>query len=164
MTYHDGFQVLDHSKKGKPGSGSGHCVPATGSANVCQCWTHAMVGTSICPICHRNKLPCHVPTQCPLLAKLNLKRIRCHPVASSPSSSTQHQHPLPSPVPAPIPGGPGEVTDASSATGSLGSSSAPSGLTAQLLLWCLLPATLTQMTNIIGKVMTLGWSMLPPLM
>ena len=81
------------------------------------------------PIWHRGKLPCHAPTQCPLLAELNLKLIKCHPVASSPSSSTPAQCPLPSPAPAPTPGGCAAATDASSATGSLGSSSAPSGLT-----------------------------------
>jgi hypothetical protein len=33
VTYHDGFQVMDHSKKGEPVSGSGPCVPAATSAN-----------------------------------------------------------------------------------------------------------------------------------
>jgi hypothetical protein len=96
VTYHNGFQVVDHSKKGKPGSGSGPCMPAATSVNTnsdCQGkawqspfkwltqygikgikgrWMHTMAGTGIRPICHCNKLPCHVPTQCPLLAKLNL--------------------------------------------------------------------------------------------
>jgi hypothetical protein len=35
-------------------------------------WTCAMAGTGICPIYHCSKLPCHVPTQCPLLTKLIL--------------------------------------------------------------------------------------------
>jgi hypothetical protein len=118
-TYHNGFQVVDHSKKGKPGSGSGPCMPAAASANTnSDChgkvwqspfqwlaqysikgikgrWTRAMAGTDICPICHRDELPCHVPTQCPLLAELNLKLITCLPVASSPSSSAPPQCPSP---------------------------------------------------------------------
>jgi hypothetical protein len=129
VTYHDGFQVMDHSKKGKPRSGSGPCVPAATSAttnsdcqgNVWQSpfkwlaqygikgikghWMRTMAGMGICPICHCNELPCHVPKQCPLLVKLNLKLITCILVASSPSSSARPQCPLPSPVPAPTPGG-----------------------------------------------------------
>jgi hypothetical protein len=34
VTYHDGFQVVNHSKKGKPGSGSEPRMPATASANT----------------------------------------------------------------------------------------------------------------------------------
>jgi hypothetical protein len=34
VTYHDGFQVVDHSKKGNPGSTPGPCVPAAASANI----------------------------------------------------------------------------------------------------------------------------------
>ncbi len=148
VTYHDGFQVVDHSKKGQPMSGSGPCTPAAASANTssdCQGkfwqfpfewlaqygikgikgnWTRAMAGMGICLICHCDELPCYMPTLCPLLAKLNLKLIKCHPVASSSSSSAT---PLPSPVPAPTPGGRMAATDASSATGSSESSSAPSG-------------------------------------
>ncbi len=145
---------MDHSKKGKPGSCSGPRAPATASANtnsnrqgkvwqspfkwltqygikgIKGCWMRAMAGMGIFPICHHDKLPCHVPTQCLRLAELNLKLIKCHPVASSPSSSAPPQCPLPSPAPTPTPSGHAAATDASSATGSLGSSSAPSGLTA----------------------------------
>jgi hypothetical protein len=158
VTYYDGFQVVDHFKKGKPESGPGPCVPAAASANTnsnCQGkmwqspfewlaqygikgikghWMRAMAGTGICPICHRDELPCHVPTQCLLLAKLNLKLITCLPVASSPSSGTPPPSPLPSPAPAPTLGGRAAATDASSATGSLGSSSAPSCLNAVVAL------------------------------
>jgi hypothetical protein len=89
-----------------------------------------MASMGICPICHRDKLPCHVPTQCLLLAKLNLKLITCLPVASSPSSSAPPWCPLPSPTPAPTPGGCAAATDASPATGVSGYSSALSGITA----------------------------------
>jgi hypothetical protein len=34
VSYHDGFQVVDHSMKGKPGSTPGPCVPAAASANI----------------------------------------------------------------------------------------------------------------------------------
>jgi hypothetical protein len=34
VTHHDGFQVVDHSKKGKPGSFSGPRVPATAWVNT----------------------------------------------------------------------------------------------------------------------------------
>jgi hypothetical protein len=34
VTYHDGFQVVDHSKKGTPWSGSGPHAPAAVSANT----------------------------------------------------------------------------------------------------------------------------------
>jgi hypothetical protein len=152
------FRLWITQSKGKPGSGSGLCVPAAASANTnfdCQGkvwqspfkwlaqygikgikghWTCAMAGTSICPICHRNELPCHVPTQCSLLAKLNFKLITFLPVESSPSSSAPPQHPLPSPMPAPTLGGRATATDASSATGPLVSSSAPSGLNVAVAL------------------------------
>jgi hypothetical protein len=94
----------------------------------------AMAGAGICPICHHDELPRHVPTQCPLLAKLNLKLITCLPVASSPSSSAPPQRPSHSSMPDPTPGGCAAVTDASSGTGSLGSSIALSGLTAAVAL------------------------------
>jgi hypothetical protein len=92
----------------------------------------AMADMGICPIYHHDKLPPHVPTQCLLLAKLNLKLITCLPVASSLSSSATPQCSLPSPMPAPTPGGRGAATDASPATGVLGSSSALSGSTAAI--------------------------------
>ncbi len=34
MSYHDGFQVVDHSKKGKLGSTPGPCVLAAALANT----------------------------------------------------------------------------------------------------------------------------------
>jgi hypothetical protein len=89
-----------------------------------------MAGTGICPICHCNKLPCHVRTKCPLLAKLNLKLITCLPVASSPSLGTPPPVPLPSPASAPSPSGRAGAADSSSVSGSSGSSSASSGLMA----------------------------------
>ncbi len=91
ISYHDGFQVVDHSKKGKSSSTPGPCVPAAALANInsnCQGkvwqspfkwlaqygvkgikdrWTRAMAGTSICPICHCDELPCHFPTKCSFL-------------------------------------------------------------------------------------------------
>ncbi len=150
MTYHDGFTVVDHSKK-KPASSPGHCVPAAASANanfdrqgkvwqspfewltqygikeIKGCWTRAMAGTGICLICHHDKLPRHVPTQCPMLAELNLRLIICPPVGGAPSLAPG---PSPSPAPAPTPKGQAAVADSSSVSGSLGSSSAPSGMTA----------------------------------
>jgi hypothetical protein len=92
VSYHDGFQVVDHSKKGKQDSTPGSHVPAAALANInsdCQGkiwqspfewlaqygvkgikgrWTRAMAGTGSCPICHHDELPCHVPTKCPMLA------------------------------------------------------------------------------------------------
>jgi hypothetical protein len=78
--------------------------------------------------------PCHVPTQCPLLAKLNLKLITCLPVASSPSSSASPQRPLPSPAPAPTLGVRAAATDASSATVVSRSFFVLSGSTAAIVL------------------------------
>jgi hypothetical protein len=42
-------------------------------------WTWALAGTGICPICHRDKKPWHVPAHCPLLKELNLKLIQGPP-------------------------------------------------------------------------------------
>ncbi len=88
-------------------------------------WTLALAGKGICPICHRNKLPCHVPAQCPLLAKLHLKLILCPPVAAPPAPG-----PAPSPAPAPTPGSRAAAADASSTSTPLASSVPPSGLMA----------------------------------
>jgi hypothetical protein len=152
VTYHDGFTVVDHTKK-KPASGPEPCVPAAALANTnsdCQGkvwqtpfkwlaqygikgikgrWTCAMAGTGICPICHPNKLPRHVPTQCPMLAELNLKLITCLPIGGAPSLAPG---PSPSPAPGPTPNGRAAAADASSVSGSLGSSSAPSSVTARV--------------------------------
>jgi hypothetical protein len=98
VAYQDGFKLVD-SKKGKPGVGPSPCVPAAATANTDRqgqvwqspfkrltkyglkgikgCWTRTMAGTGICPICHRDEQPYHVPTKCPLLTKLNLKLIVC---------------------------------------------------------------------------------------
>ncbi len=81
ITYHDGFHVINHSKKGKPGSSPGPCVPAAELANTnanCQGkirktpfewlaqygikgikgrWKRAMASTGICPICHHDEQP-----------------------------------------------------------------------------------------------------------
>jgi hypothetical protein len=89
-----------------------------------------MAGTDICPICHCNKLPHHIPTKCPLLAKLNLKLITCLPVVSSPSPGTPAPASLPSPASAPSPSSCAAAADTSLVSGSLGSSSAPSNLMA----------------------------------
>ncbi len=149
MTYHNGFTVIDHTKK-KSASGPGPRMPAAALANTnSDCrgkvwqtpfewlthygikgikgrWTHAMAGTGKCLICHCDELPRHVPTQCPMLAALNLKLIICLPAGGAPSSAPG---PLPSPAPAPTLKGWAAAANASSVSGSLGSSSAPSGMT-----------------------------------
>ncbi len=89
-------------------------------------WSRAMAGTGICPICHSDELPCHVPTKCPMLVELNLKLITCLPAGGKPA---QAPGPAPFPVPAPTPGRGAAAADASSMSGSFGSSTAPSGLT-----------------------------------
>jgi hypothetical protein len=151
VSYHDGFQVVDHSKMGKPGSNPGPYVPAAALANINSDrqgrvwqspfewlaqygvkrikghWRWGMASTSICPTCYRDELPCHVPTKCPMLAELNLKLITCLPAGGKPAPAPG---PAPSPVPAPTPGGRAVVADASSVSGSSGSSTAPSSLTA----------------------------------
>jgi hypothetical protein len=86
-----------------------------------------MVGTGICPICHRDELPHHVPTQCLMLAQFGLTFLTCPPVNNAPA-------PAPSPAPAATQTGHAAAADGSSASGSSGSSSAPSGLTAALAL------------------------------
>jgi hypothetical protein len=151
ISYHNGFQVVDHSKKGKPGSTPGPRVPAAALANTnsnCQGrmwqslfewlvqygvkgikghWTCAIAGTGICPLCHCDELPCHIPTKCTMLAELNLKLITCLPAGGKPAPALGL---VPSPTPAPTPGRCAAVADASSMSGSSGSSTAPSGLTA----------------------------------
>jgi hypothetical protein len=62
-----------------------------------------------------------------MLAELNLKLITCLPTGGAPSPAPS---PLPSPAPAPTPNSQAAAADASSLSGSLGSSSAPSGMTA----------------------------------
>ncbi len=98
VAYQDGFKLID-SKNGKPGAGPSPRMPAAAAANtdhqgqvwqspfewltkyglkgIKGCWTCTMAGTGICPICHRDEQPYHVPTKCPLLTELNLKLIMC---------------------------------------------------------------------------------------
>jgi len=86
-------------------------------------WTKALAGTGICPICHKDELPPHVPAQCPLLAELNLKLTQCHPAKpQGPALAPTPQRPAPAPTPAPAP-------RAAAADGG-GSLVPPSGLTA----------------------------------
>jgi hypothetical protein len=148
VIYNDGFQVVDHSKKGKLGSVPPRVLAAAaantnsdrngkvwqnpfewlakyGKKGIKGHWTHALAGKGICPICHRDELPCHVPAQYPLLAELHLKLILCPPVAA-PSAPG----PALSPAPAPTPGGCAAVADASSTLTPLASSVPPSGLMA----------------------------------
>jgi hypothetical protein len=148
IIYNDGFQVVDHSKKGKSGSVPPR-VPAAAAANtnsdwngkvwqnpfewlakygekgIKGRWTRALAGKGICPICHRNKLPCHVLAQCPLLAELHLKLISCPPVAALSAPG-----PAPSPSLAPTPSGCAAAADASSTLTPSASSTPPSGLMA----------------------------------
>jgi hypothetical protein len=146
VIYNDGFQVVDHSKNGTSGSVPPH-VPAAAAANtnsdqngkvwqnpfewlakygkkgIKSRWSRALTGKGICPICHRDELPCHVLAQCPLLAELHLKLILCPPVAA-PSAPG----PAPSPALAPTPGGRAAAAGASSTLTPLASSIPPSGL------------------------------------
>jgi hypothetical protein len=152
VSYHNVFQVVDHSNKGKSSSTPGPRVPAAVLANINSNhqgkvwqspfkwlaqygvkwikgrWTRAITGTGICPICHCDELPHHVPTKCPMLAELNLKLITCLLAGGKPAPPPG---PAPSPAPAPTPGK-HAAADASSMSGSSGSSTAPSGLTAVL--------------------------------
>jgi hypothetical protein len=178
ISYHDGFQVVDHSKKGMPKSTPGPCVPAAASANINSNrqgkvwqspfewlvqygvkgikgrWTWAMAGTGICSICHCDELPCHVQTKCPMLAEMNLKLITCLPAGGKPAPPPS---PAPSPAPAPTPSGCAAAADASSVSGSSGSSTAPSGLTAVVA-----PAP-SPAGILIGKEVILGLNMMLPL-
>jgi hypothetical protein len=91
-------------------------------------WARAMAGTGVCPICHRDEKPFHVPTQCPILPELGLKLIPCPPVkpslvATAPASAS----PAPSPSPTPAPSGRSAATDSTPLTES---ATAPSGLAA----------------------------------
>jgi hypothetical protein len=154
VAYQDGFKLVD-SKKSKPGASPSPCVPATAAANTaCQgqvwqspfewltkyglkeikgCWMHAMAGTGICPICHCDVQPYHVPTKCPLLTELNRKLIVCQPARPSSAAAAPagaKADPAGTPSPAPNPGGCAASTDTGFGSGSAGSVAAPSGLTA----------------------------------
>jgi hypothetical protein len=90
VVFHDGFTEVSHNKK-KASPVPGARQPAAASATsggtdqsgrkwqtpfewlatwnvkaIKGRWTRAMAGTGICPICHRDEKPFHVPTQCPL--------------------------------------------------------------------------------------------------
>ncbi len=93
-------------------------------------WTCAIAGTGICPICHRDECPRHVPTKRPLLVELNLKLITCLPAGGKPAPAPG---PASSPMPALTPGGRAVAADSSSMSSSSGSSTAPSGLTAAVV-------------------------------
>ena len=126
--YHDSFQLVDSDKK-PPGSHG----PKAAVANVDKqgnewttpfewlssynvgciktCWTRAVAGTGICPICHRAEKPWHVPANCPLLKELNLKLVSGPPSLSS----------------APAPGGPPAPALAPAASAAPSPSPSPGG-------------------------------------
>jgi hypothetical protein len=153
VTFHDSFTLVE-AKKGKAGGSSNSAprIPAAAATNadrqgnVWQSpfewlakyglkgikghWTRAMAGTGICPGCHCDEKPFHVPTQCPILPELGLKLIPCPPVkpslvATAPASAS----PTPSPSPTPAPSGWSAATDS---TPSTESATAPSGLAASV--------------------------------
>ena len=97
VTYHDGFPPVDHSNKKPSSGGTAPRGPAAASATstntdkngkgwqtpfewlatytdkgIKMRWSQALAGTGICPICHKDVTPHHIPTQCPLLEELNL--------------------------------------------------------------------------------------------
>ena len=148
VTYHDGFTPVDHSKK-KPSSGATPTRgPAAASANtnsdrngkvwqtpfewlavygekgIKSRWSRAMAGTGICPICHKDVTPRHLPTQCPILAEFNLKLISL--------GGSQAPAPVPSPARGAAPTGQTAAAAAPPPPPNGGSSSAPSGLSAVL--------------------------------
>ncbi len=100
VEYHDSFQLVDSDNK-HPGSRGPpfEWLSSYNPGGIKTRWTRAVVGTGICPICHREEKPWHVPANCPLLKELNLKLV------SGP----------PSPSPAPAPGGPPAPAPAASA-------------------------------------------------
>jgi hypothetical protein len=154
VTFHDRFTLVE-SKIGKSGgsSGSTPCVPAAMSANtdrqgnvwqtsfewlaknqvkgIKQRWSRAMAGNGICPVCHCDKKPLHVPTQCPLLKDLGFKLITCPaatpgmapPVPAAAASSTTPAAPVP-----PLSG-----VSTSAVPGSLGSVATPAALVASVI-------------------------------
>jgi hypothetical protein len=82
-------------------------------------WTCAIAGTGICPICHRDEKPFHVPTQCPLLLDLGLKLITYEPAMPSPApAAPAGASPDPLPAPTPAPGGRAAAAHPGSSTGS----------------------------------------------
>jgi hypothetical protein len=92
----------------------------------------ALAGTCICPICHCNIEPFHVPTQCPLLAEFNLKLIACPPAKPSSSPTAPAVAPAPLPSPGPAPSGRVASTNLASLFDSTGLATASSGLSARV--------------------------------
>ncbi len=148
---HDSFKVVDSKKEKKHPTPAGR-IPAAASTvtdrkgtvynnpfNWLVKWGHkgiktqstwALAGTGICPICHWDEKPWHIPANCPLLKELNLKLIQ-----GPPSSSTLAPARAPAPAaltPAPSPGRCAVVADGLASTGSSGSGTAPSGMTTAL--------------------------------
>jgi hypothetical protein len=170
VTYHDGFNPVDYSKK-KPSGAPPTRGPAAASAHTdSDCngkvwqtpfewlavygekgiktrWSRVMAGTGVCPICHNNVTPKHLPTQCPLLAEFHLKLISVEgssslaPVPSPASGATPTSQTAVAAAPPPVPCG--------------GSSLAPSGLSAVHLHPPFLSLTLNRMRSIIGMAMSL---------
>ncbi len=146
--YHDEFKLVGSNKKVPGGR-----TPKAATANVDKKgkewalpfewlstyatkgiktrWERAIAGTGICPICYRAEKPWHVPANCPLLKDLNLKLVKGPP--SSTPAPAPPAAPTPAPVtPSPSPGGRVASKDDRSASGSVGSPSAPSGLMASV--------------------------------
>ncbi len=147
IKFHNGFTI--HERKGGAKPPVPHAAAAAAGANSDQkgkvwwtpfewlsktkkevitgCWTRALAGTGICPICHCKAKPWHVPTLCLLLKELNLK------LDILPGSCPRV--PSPAPAPSPSPSSRVAATDESAAGGSsaLGSTSAPLGLMASAL-------------------------------
>ncbi len=141
VAFHDSFTLVETRKcKLAGGSASTPRVPAVAAANTnCQGnvwqllfewlakygikgikgrWTHAMVGTGIFLICHRNEKQFHVPTQCPLLLDLGLKLITCQPATPSPAPTALAGASLALlPTPTLAPGGRAAAADSGSSTG-----------------------------------------------
>jgi hypothetical protein len=151
VTHHDSFMVVDNKKEKKHPPPAGR-IPAAASAvkdpkgtvynspfdwlvkwghkGIKTRWTWALTGKGLCPICHRDEKPWHIPAHYPLLKELNLKLILGPPSSSAPAPA---QAPATAaPTPAPSPGGRVAVTDGSISTDSSGSSIAPSGMTTAL--------------------------------
>jgi len=173
VVFHDGFTKVSHKKKSvsAPGARQPAAASATSGGGTDQsgrkwqhpfewlasyslkaikgCWTRAMAGTGICPICHRDEKPYHVPTQCPLLAELNLKLISL-PSASSPT-------PAPSPAAAATPHVRTAAAD-DTGTGSSGSATALSGLTAALAVANIIDGDYDSGNIFIGTETSLGLS------
>jgi hypothetical protein len=148
IVYHDGFTV--HERKGAKPSSFAPCVPAAASANTEQKgtvwqtpfkwlskamskkairtqWTHALAGMGICPICHCEDKPWHVPTKCLLLKDLNLQ-LEVIPLGPATQPAAQQHNAA---TPALLSHGVcASGTDESVAGGSSGSGNVPSGLVA----------------------------------